>query len=117
MSKINRDNLNDSISAILQASQDKPRKFTQSVELQIVLKNYDPQKDRRFAGTVRLRTVPRPKMKICILGDQIHCDQAKANNLPCMTAEKELAKCQSSVHQGNHDSSPESLLSLYMAIK
>lgn len=52
-SKINRDNLNDSISAILQASQDKPRKFTQSVELQIVLKNYDPQKDRRFAGTVR----------------------------------------------------------------
>ncbi|XP_011411951.1 60S ribosomal protein L10a-like [Crassostrea angulata] len=87
MSKINRDNLNDSISAILQASQDKPRKFTQSVELQIVLKNYDPQKDRRFAGTVRLRTVPRPKMKICILGDQIHCDQAKANNLPCMTAD------------------------------
>lgn len=52
-SKINRDNLNESINAILQAVQDKPRKFTQSVELQIVLKNYDPQKDRRFAGTVR----------------------------------------------------------------
>jgi len=29
------------------------RKFTESVELQIALKNYDPQKDKRFAGTVR----------------------------------------------------------------
>lgn len=35
----------------------------------------------------RLRHVPRPKMKICVLGDQIHCDQAKANNLPCMTVD------------------------------
>jgi ribosomal protein L1 len=40
-----------------------------------------------FDFYVRLRHVPRPKMKICVLGDQIHCDQAKANNLPCMTAD------------------------------
>jgi len=31
-----------------------------------------------------LRHVPRPKMKVCILGDQVHCDQAKANDLPNM---------------------------------
>lgn len=54
-SKINRDNLTESINSLLQTAQDKPRKFTQSVELQIVLKNYDPQKDRRFAGTVRYK--------------------------------------------------------------
>merc|ERR1711893_579059 len=53
----------------------------------ISLKNYDPQKDKRFAGTVKLRTIPKPKMKVCILGDQQHCDEAKANNLPCMDAE------------------------------
>ena len=32
----------------------------------------------------RLRHTPKPKMKVCILGDQVHCDQAAANNLPCM---------------------------------
>lgn len=32
----------------------------------------------------RLKHIPRPKMKICILGDQVHCDQAKANDLPSM---------------------------------
>lgn len=29
------------------------RKFLETVELQVALKNYDPQRDRRFAGTVR----------------------------------------------------------------
>merc|ERR1712010_394052 len=48
-------------------------------------KNYDPQKDKRFAGTVKLRFVPKPKMQVCILGDQVHCDQAKANSLPNMS--------------------------------
>lgn len=28
-------------------------RFLESVELQISLKNYDPQKDKRFSGTVR----------------------------------------------------------------
>uniref|UniRef100_A0A914RGG1 Ribosomal protein n=1 Tax=Parascaris equorum TaxID=6256 RepID=A0A914RGG1_PAREQ len=26
-------------------------------------------------------------MKVCILGDQQHCDEANANNIPCMNAE------------------------------
>jgi large subunit ribosomal protein L10Ae len=26
-------------------------------------------------------------MQICILGDQQHCDEANANNIPCMDAE------------------------------
>jgi large subunit ribosomal protein L10Ae len=32
----------------------------------------------------RLRHIPKPKMKICVLGNQVHCDQAKANDLPSM---------------------------------
>ena len=39
----------------------KERKFQQTVELQIGLKDYDPQKDKRFSGTVRLPNIPRPK--------------------------------------------------------
>ena len=45
-------------------SEEKKRNFTESVELQIGLKNYDPQKDKRFSGTVKLAYMPRPQMKV-----------------------------------------------------
>ena len=53
MSKISKDTINDAIANVLKSSQEKKRKFRESVELQIGLKNYDPQKDKRFSGTVR----------------------------------------------------------------
>lgn len=34
--------------------------------VQIGLKNYDPQKDKRFSGTVKLPYTPRPSMKVCM---------------------------------------------------
>lgn len=52
-SKLNRDLVRESIDTILENAEKKKRKFTESVELQISLKNYDPQKDKRFAGTVK----------------------------------------------------------------
>ncbi|KAL5961865.1 60S ribosomal protein L10a, partial [Taenia solium] len=64
------------------------RKFLETVELQVALKNYDPQRDRRFAGTVRLKHTPRPNFSVCVLGDQQHCDEAKANNIPCMDVDE-----------------------------
>ncbi|XP_070540568.1 large ribosomal subunit protein uL1-like [Ptychodera flava] len=87
MSKITRDSLYDAINEVLKGSKEKKRKFTETVELQINLKNYDPQKDKRFSGTVKLKHIPRPKFSVCVLGDQQHCDEAKANNFPCMDAE------------------------------
>lgn len=59
----------------------KPRNFKQTVELQVAIKDYDPQKDKRFAGTVRLPNVPRPKLKICLIADEKHSDEAKASKL------------------------------------
>lgn len=50
--------------AVLTGAQETPRKFTQTIELQIGLKNYDPQKDKRFSGTVKLPYCPRPNMKV-----------------------------------------------------
>jgi large subunit ribosomal protein L10Ae len=29
--------------------------------------------------------VPRPKFKVCVLGDEKHCDEAKAADVPCLT--------------------------------
>lgn len=40
-----------------------------------------------FFFSYRLKHIPRPKMKVCILGDQQHCDEAKANGVECMDAE------------------------------
>ncbi|KAF6372412.1 hypothetical protein mRhiFer1_014565 [Rhinolophus ferrumequinum] len=48
------------------------------VGLQISLKNYDPQKDQRFSGAIRLKSTPHPKFSVCVLGDQQHCDEAQA---------------------------------------
>merc|ERR1712227_742594 len=59
----------------------------ETVELQVALKNYDPQKDKRFSGTVKLKNIPRRNLKVCVLGDESHCDQARANNVPCMDVE------------------------------
>ncbi|KAF7494706.1 60S ribosomal protein L10a [Sarcoptes scabiei] len=91
-SKISRDYLYECVNAVLAYSKGedgvgKKRKFLETVELQIGLKNYDPQKDKRFSGTVKLRNIPRPKFRVCILGDQQHCDEAKVNEIPCMDAE------------------------------
>merc|ERR1712083_347556 len=61
---------------------EKPRKFLETVELQIGLKDYDTTRDKRFAGTIKLPHVPRPRMKVCILGDAVHCEQAQRAGLP-----------------------------------
>merc|ERR1712047_140174 len=87
-SKVPKDTLKESVAELLKHSlETKKRKFQETVDLQIGLKNYDPQKDKRFSGTVKLKHVPRPKFKVCVLGDQQHCDEAKSKNIPSMSAD------------------------------
>merc|ERR1711941_221786 len=87
MSKINRDQLYEQVAEMIQASKDKNGKFTESVELQIMLKNYDPQKDKRFSGTVKLPNTARPKFTVCVLGSQAHIDEATKFNIPHMSVD------------------------------
>lgn len=87
MSKIPAETLSDAIKGIKEASAKKKRKFLETIELQIGLKNYDPNKDKRFSGTVRLNSNPRPKFKVCVIGNQMHCDAAKAAGVDFMTVE------------------------------
>merc|ERR1712117_97620 len=87
MSKVPREILAECVSGVLKGATEKKRKFLESVDLQIGLKNYDPQKDKRFSGTVKLRHIPRPKFRVCILGDQQHCDEAKAKGIDCMSSD------------------------------
>lgn len=81
-SKLNTDRLKAAIQGILEQAKEKKRNFLETIELQIGLKDYDLTRDKRFAGTVRLPSVPRPNMKICVLGDARHCDMAEKLGLP-----------------------------------
>ena len=88
MSKLNSELLTSSVDQLLKFSQGetinvkgteikgKVRKFTESIELQITLKNYDPSRDKRFSGTFRLPVIPKPNSTICVLGNQKHCEKA-----------------------------------------
>jgi len=88
MSKVSKETLFDCVAEVLKhAKETKKRKFMETIDLQIGLKNYDPSKDKRFSGTVKLRHVPRPKFSVCMFGDQQHCDEAKAKGIPFMSAE------------------------------
>ncbi|XP_015792183.1 60S ribosomal protein L10a-2 [Tetranychus urticae] len=87
VSKVTKDALYEGVNSVLLESKRNKRRFLETVELQIGLKNYDPQKDKRFSGTVKMKHIPRPRFRVCVLGDQQHCDEAAANGLDAKNAE------------------------------
>eukprot|EP00178_Gracilaria_changii_P028305 TRINITY_DN9876_c0_g1_i2.p2 TRINITY_DN9876_c0_g1~~TRINITY_DN9876_c0_g1_i2.p2 ORF type:complete len:218 (-),score=46.31 TRINITY_DN9876_c0_g1_i2:24-677(-) len=109
MSKINPEVLEETIKEMLKYSlETKKRNFVETIELQIGLKNYDPSKDKRFAGSMALPNECRRKLTICVLGDQVDCDKAAAAGLPFMSVEdmKALKKDKKKVKElaGKYDS-------------
>ena len=53
-SKVSKDTLFECVREVLKYSTEtKKRNFTETIDLQIGLKNYDPQKDKRFSGTIK----------------------------------------------------------------
>ncbi|BFZ65452.1 60S ribosomal protein L10A [Saitoella coloradoensis] len=86
-SKVSVSSVRENIQNLLAASEEKKRNFTETIELQIGLKNYDPQRDKRFSGTVRLPNVPRPNMALCILGDAHDIDRAKNGGIDAMSVD------------------------------
>jgi len=92
MSKISSDTLQEAVEGVFKFSNEtKKRKFTETVELQVALKNYDPNKEKRFSGSIRLPNIPRPKFSVCIIGDAKHVGEAKDQKIPCMS-EDDLKK-------------------------
>jgi large subunit ribosomal protein L10Ae len=77
----------------------KKRNFVETIEAQITLKNYDPVRDKRFSGTFRLPTVPRPNLKCCVLGNAAHCtgdrigvDHMSVEDLKKLNKNKKMVK-------------------------
>lgn len=65
----------------------KKRNFIETIEMQVTLKNYDPTRDKRFSGTFKLPSIPRPNLKCCVLGNAAHCEQADRIGLDHMSVE------------------------------
>ena len=78
MSKINPEFLKKTISDLL--TDRKQRKFVETVELQVGLRDYDPEK--RFTGTVRLPNVITTNTKVIVLANAAHIDEANAAGIP-----------------------------------
>eukprot|EP00540_Astrosyne_radiata_P008672 CAMPEP_0116846302 /NCGR_PEP_ID=MMETSP0418-20121206/13756_1 /TAXON_ID=1158023 /ORGANISM="Astrosyne radiata, Strain 13vi08-1A" /LENGTH=232 /DNA_ID=CAMNT_0004477527 /DNA_START=39 /DNA_END=737 /DNA_ORIENTATION=- len=84
MSKIQADLLEESVQKILDLSagktvsindkdvKGKKRPFQETIELQVTLKNYDPTKDKRFAGSMQLPHGPVRNMRVCVLATAEH---------------------------------------------
>ena len=71
MSKIGSEKMKAAINEML-TKDHKKRKFTETIDLQIGLKDYDINKDKRFSGVVKLPFVVRPRLKICVIADAVH---------------------------------------------
>eukprot|EP00913_Durusdinium_trenchii_P000225 g206.t1 len=102
MSKLNIDNLKKGIVQILDGSkagsgcrfsrftgsgwgsEEKQRKFLET--------DYDTQRDKRFAGTIKLPHVPRPRLKVCVLGDAVLCMGVAVGNVQ-MTPDELRQNC------------------------
>ena len=85
MSKIPQDRMRQYIKDML--TNRKQRKFSETVDLQIGLKDYDPNKDKRFAGSVKLPNIPRPKLKVCVIADAAHIDKCKKDGIDYIDAD------------------------------
>ncbi|KAJ5291593.1 ribosomal protein L1-like protein [Penicillium angulare] len=108
MSKITVAGVRENVQSLLDYSlNEKKRNFLETVELQIGLKNYDPQRDKRFSGTIKLPSIPRPNMRICIIGDQHDLDRAKHHGIDAMSTDdlKKLNKNKKLIKKlaRNHD--------------
>ncbi|KAH3903484.1 60S ribosomal protein L10a [Saccharomycodes ludwigii] len=88
MSKITSTHVRDNVKDLLKYSNEtKKRNFLETVELQVGLKNYDPQRDKRFSGSLKLPNCPRPNMAICVFGDAFDVDRAKSIGVDAMSVD------------------------------
>ena len=72
MSKVTNAQLRDCIQKALEDR--KKRKFVESMDLQIMLRDYNPEKEKRFNSTTVLSYPCRSKMSVCVIGVIAHIE-------------------------------------------
>ena len=75
MSKISNAQVREAIQKAL--TERKKRKFTESIDLQIMLRDFDPEKDKRFNSSTVLSYPVKSKLSICLIGTIQHIEQSQ----------------------------------------
>ncbi|XP_054933772.1 large ribosomal subunit protein uL1-like isoform X3 [Dermacentor andersoni] len=76
------------VNDVLDAATKKRRKFLETVDLLVALKDYNFQKYKRVSGVVKLPHVLKPNIRACLIGYEAEREEAKANNLYFMDCDK-----------------------------
>lgn len=79
MSKLPNVQINNAVELALKER--KTREFQETLELQIMLRDYNPDKEKKFNSTVILNHPIKRNIRICVVGTIGHIDQAKALNI------------------------------------
>ena len=66
----------------------KKRGFVETVELQVTLKQIDPAKDKRFAGSFVLPNPTRSHIDVCVFVNDKHEQICKKEGIPCMNVDE-----------------------------
>lgn len=86
MTKLTNVQINTSVEQALKDR--KERKFPETVELQIMLRDYNPDKEKKFNSTVVLNHPVKRQIKICVVGNIGHIDQAKNLKIDTQTIDE-----------------------------
>jgi len=94
MSKINQEGLLNAIEEILKEATERnekrkeSRRFTETIEVQVGLKGFDPARDKRINATTVLPLAPKTKYRFCLLGNEAQCKEAEEMGLPFKTVDE-----------------------------
>lgn len=83
MSKISGEDLRKTVTELIAAKGE--RKFVQTVDMYVKLKNYQLAKAKRFSGAVKLPYAVKHGIKICVLGDVKDCERARKSGVEYKT--------------------------------
>merc|ERR1712227_257243 len=80
MSKINQEQLKKSIEWCRENR--KQRNFVETVDLQIMLRDYNPDEEKRFNSSIVLPNQAKSVIKVCVIGNVKHIDMCKQAGIP-----------------------------------
>lgn len=86
MTKLTNVQINTSVEQALKERE--KRNFPETVELQIMLRDYNPDKEKKFNSTVVLNHPVKRQLRICVIGAIGHIDQAKKQGIETQTMDE-----------------------------
>ena len=75
MSKVGVEQISEALHKAL--ADRKKRKFVESLDFQVMLRDFDPDKDKRFNSATTLNHPIKSSMKFCVIGTIGHVEEAK----------------------------------------